>query len=282
MRHRRFPKRRPTPICGPLLKIIGQQSHVTPIILQLSRWIGEYYCCPPEIALKTVLPEAVRKEKDGWREQLFVRALPVRGASPGPKLSKRQEQILKSLAGTARIAVAGVVDARSKPPPKPCGGWKTRACSPSPRKISERDPYARETILPTQPLAMNAEQARALAEITAALDGRRSRTDKEPFLLHGVTGSGKTEVYLQAIALALEQGKGAIVLVPEISLDPANGGALQGALQFRAACKRLVAVLHSHFPPANAMMNGIKSARAAPASPSGPARPCLRRSIRWG
>jgi primosomal protein N' (replication factor Y) len=64
-------------------------------------------------------------------------------------------------------------------------------------------------------------------------------------LLHGVTGSGKTEIYLQAIAQALEQGKGAIVLVPEISLTP------QTVERFKARfssgkLKTLVAVLHSH------------------------------------
>jgi len=100
-------------------------------------------------------------------------------------------------------------------------------------KISERDPYAREIILPTQSLTMNADQARALAEITAALQG--AGPPPRAFLLHGVTGSGKTEVYLQAIALALEQGKGAIVLVAGDFAHAANGGTIQGALQFRAA-----------------------------------------------
>ena len=49
-------------------KVIGQQSQVTPKVLQLARWIGDYYCCPVELALKSVLPEAVRKEEAGWRE----------------------------------------------------------------------------------------------------------------------------------------------------------------------------------------------------------------------
>src|SRR5215469_9358538 len=69
-----------------IIKVIGAQTLVTPKVLQLARWIGEYYCCPPEIALKSVLPEAVRKEQAGWRERLFVRVLPAMGGFP--KLSK--------------------------------------------------------------------------------------------------------------------------------------------------------------------------------------------------
>src|SRR5204862_341432 len=56
----------------PVLSVIGKQSLVTPRVLQLARWIAGYYCCPVEIALKSVLPEAIRREKEGWRERLFV------------------------------------------------------------------------------------------------------------------------------------------------------------------------------------------------------------------
>src|SRR5438094_2822093 len=75
----------------PILKVVGTQALVTPNILKLARWIADYYCCPVEIALKSVLPEAVRKEKEGWRERLFVRALPAKAERP--KLSKRQEEV---------------------------------------------------------------------------------------------------------------------------------------------------------------------------------------------
>src|ERR1700744_1935824 len=73
----------------PILKIIGAQTLVTPKVLRLARWIGEYYCCAPEIALKSVLPEAVRKEDAGWRERLFVRATPPAGEIP--TLPQRQQ-----------------------------------------------------------------------------------------------------------------------------------------------------------------------------------------------
>src|SRR5271167_1984107 len=65
-----------------ILKVIGAQTLVTPKVLKLARWIGEYYCCAPEIALKSVLPEAVRKEDAGWRESLFVRAMSLNGEPP--------------------------------------------------------------------------------------------------------------------------------------------------------------------------------------------------------
>ena len=82
-----------------------------------------------------------------------------------------------------------------------------------------------------------AEQERAVAEIVAALDGEAEAPRK--LLLHGVTGSGKTEVYLAAVEAALARGRGAIVLVPEIGLAP------QAVARFRARLGDRIAVLHS-------------------------------------
>src|SRR5216684_2939752 len=248
-----------------ILKVIGAQSQVTLEVLQLARWIAAYYCCPVEIALKSVLPEAVRKEKEGWRERLLVRALPVTGERP--KLTKRQAEVWNiidewrelPLQELLRLADTTAETARRLEDK----GLVT--ISPA---VSERDPYARERFLPTQALGLNAEQAAALAAITARMDqlhahrGTRSaewlagktaseanhspvRLPPATFLLHGVTGSGKTEVYLQGITHALERGQGAIVLVPEISLTP------QTVERFKSRfgsgrLQTLVAVLHSH------------------------------------
>ena len=232
-----------------IIKTVGGQALVTPSILRLVRWIADYYCCAPEIAMKAVLPDAVRKEEEGWRERLFVRALPVHGDLP--KLTKRQEDLwtiveewrelplqeLVRLAGTTSTTIRKLED--------------KGLVSIAPQ-ISERDPYGKEHILPSQPLELNAEQATALKSVVDAMErlakpaGDEAKPEGDSvFLLHGVTGSGKTEVYLQAIAHALGQGQGAIVLVPEISLTP------QTVERFKARFSQgpqqtLVAVLHSH------------------------------------
>ncbi|MFZ0091938.1 MAG: primosomal protein N', partial [Solirubrobacteraceae bacterium] len=90
-----------------------------------------------------------------------------------------------------------------------------------------------------EPPPLTGAQERALATVTAAL--RRPPADPAPaeYLLHGVTGSGKTEVYLGAVAQALAAGRSAIVLVPEIALTP------QVLWRFQARFGDVVAVLHS-------------------------------------
>jgi primosomal protein N' (replication factor Y) (superfamily II helicase) len=75
----------------PILRVISRPALITARVLELARWIADYYCCPLEIALRSVLPEAVRREEDGWRRQLTVWALPQHGELP--VLTPRQRQI---------------------------------------------------------------------------------------------------------------------------------------------------------------------------------------------
>lgn len=252
-----------------IVKVVGGKSLITPKILDLARWIADYYCCPLEIALKSVLPETVRREKEAWKKRLFVRALTR--TEDLPKLTKKQAYVwniieewrelplqeLAKLAETTADTVRRLED-------------KGLVLISS--QTIDRDPYANEQILPTTPLELNPEQAKALERILAVLESPKGRQDadhttqgvsgippekersdgsKPPsptsktFLLHGVTGSGKTEVYLQAIARCLELGRGAIVLVPEISLTPQTVERFKA--RFSSGPQRtLVAVLHSH------------------------------------
>jgi primosomal protein N' (replication factor Y) len=105
---------------------------------------------------------------------------------------------------------------------------KARGERPQP---AERDALTGEA----EPAELSATQRAALDRIVGALDAEKGAN----FLLYGATGSGKTEVYLQACAVALERGRGAIVLVPEIALTPQTLG------RFRARFGERIAVLHS-------------------------------------
>jgi primosomal protein N' (replication factor Y) len=111
-------------------------------------------------------------------------------------------------------------------------GRKRRAVArPRHRSVGSRRPH---------PPTLTAEQEAVLSDLATAL-GRRTGEQR---LLHGVTGSGKTEIYLRAAAIALEQGRGAIVLVPEIALTPQIVG------RFIERFGETVAVLHSRLRPA--------------------------------
>ncbi|MBA4602388.1 primosomal protein N' [Thermoactinomyces sp. AMNI-1] len=98
-----------------------------------------------------------------------------------------------------------------------------------------RDPYRDRDFQKTEPLTLTPEQKKAIAPILASVRHRKA----EAILLQGVTGSGKTEIYLQAIAEVLKQGQETIVLVPEISLTP------QMVHRFKGRFGEQVAVLHS-------------------------------------
>ncbi len=227
----------------PITRVVGAQSLVTPKVLELARWMADYYCCPVETALKSVLPESVRSEESGWKERLHVRT--VTGAVPPATLTRRQTEVWKVIQELREVPLQRLLQ-QTGTTAGTVRRLEDRGLVVIAPELVDRDPYAREQILPTQPLKLNEEQAIALQRILNALDADPAKPDLcRNFLLHGVTGSGKTEVYLQAIAHSLAAGQGAIVLVPEISLTP------QTVERFKARfcegpLQTLVAVLHSH------------------------------------
>ncbi len=93
------------------------------------------------------------------------------------------------------------------------------------------------------PPPLSADQQRALAPVLAAIERRRGPQHGGSFLVHGVTGSGKTEIYLRAVQAVLAAGRSAIVLVPEIALTP------QALARFQARFGEVIAVMHSGLGP---------------------------------
>jgi len=181
----------------PIIKVIGAQTLVTPKVLKLARWIADYYCCAPEIALKSVLPEVVRKEKSGWRERLFVRALPVSGELP--KLPKRQRDIWNIIEERRELPLQELLEL-AETTASTVRRLEDRGLIEITTQISERDPYAREHILPTQPLPLNPAQAQALEKIREAMQRAAGvppavRTMADQIPLSSETGDQKSPFF---------------------------------------------------------------------------------------
>src|SRR5262245_59187884 len=196
-----------------ILKVVGRQSLVTPRVLQLARWIADYYCCPVEIALKSVLPEAVRKEKEGWRERLVVRALPVKGDLP--KLTRRQAEVWNIIEEWREMPLQELLKL-TQTTSETIRRLEDKRLVIISAAISERDPYSHEYFLPTQPLPLSPEQASALDRIINAMDSESGKARKNEsgkvtadkvlssnspaaspaavYILHGATRSATTEV----------------------------------------------------------------------------------------
>ena len=152
----------------PISRIIGTQSLVTPKVLRIARWIAEYYCCAPETALKSVLPEAVRREKDGWKEQLHV--TPLTPPEPAAKLTKRQQEIVDLLRQRGEMRLQQFAEL-AETTAETVRRLEDKGYLRIAQKTMERDPYANEQIVATQQLVLSAEQKVALDEIVGALGG---------------------------------------------------------------------------------------------------------------
>ena len=212
-----------------ILGIADPAPFFSPEMLKLVRWISDYTCSPIELCLKAAVPAAVLKPNAKPKQLLFVEPVSPDKVKDSA-FTAYQRELLENI---RRVG----------------GGWVQQLCrefSTTPntlRAIEEkggvvieqrnqrRDPLAGRNVLTSKPLNLNSMQRTALDVIICRA--------ASPVLLHGVTGSGKTEVYLQAIAHELSYGRGAIVLVPEISLTP------QTVRRFAGRFGGKVAVLHS-------------------------------------
>ncbi len=213
------------------------------LLIRLAKWIADYYCCPVETAMRTVLPQVIRKAEISHKKQLFARLLHAVSDEEIAEMEKRapnQAAVLEFLKeAPGPVAVAELIKETGAAHATMQSLAKKGMIATDAQEVA-RDPHQKETFLPASKLELNAEQAGVFEKVRAAILQPETH---QPILLHGVTGSGKTEIYLQAIELVLELGKTAIMLVPEIALTPQTVERFKSRF---ASMQAGVAVLHSH------------------------------------
>jgi len=227
----------------PIEAIVGEAPVLSKDLLELARWMSAYYCCPIETVMRSLLPQVIRRAEIGWKKQLFVQPAGKIDHDELEKLRRRaprQAELLEAINKLKKPTLATELLRKTSLDNQTLRALAKRGLVELREGDVLRDPHGDEKFIPTGNLELNAEQILALEEISDALE---SPEKARPILLHGVTGSGKTEIYLQGIRAALQRGRSAIVLVPEISLTPQTVERFKGRF---AEAQDDVAVLHSH------------------------------------
>ena len=220
--------------------LLDERPMIRPAMLELAYWMADYYCCPLETAVCSVLPVAVRDGRVSAKKQNSARLAREIRESDLEKISiraPRQADALrvlmeagKPLAVTKAANLAGVTEGVFRTLEK--NGLVVIEAA-----VVARNPHSEQYVAGAE-LVLNAEQEAAMGAVVEEMGNPTC-----PILLFGVTGSGKTEIYLRAIRHALDAGKTALVLVPEIALTP------QTVERFKSRFAEIqdqIAVLHSH------------------------------------
>jgi primosomal protein N' (replication factor Y) len=241
-----------------ILQVLDDEALLTEHILKLTRWMADYYLCGWGQVLNAVVPAGVRKQAGMRAVPLLELVADAFLPNPLPHLAPKQKQVLEflkahpspielrevtRLTGFGNAPIKALVDkgyVRRK-----AGRVESTINVSQPMGHAENVPHGAAFILtPDQ------------ASVWGILEPFLKQGGFRPFLLHGITGSGKTELYLRAIEEVVRQGKVALVLVPEISLTP------QTIEAFRGRCGD-VAVLHSHLHSAERSNHWRRIAKGA-------------------
>ena len=214
-----------TPVCGPE-------------ILQLARWVADYYACPIGEVIKAALPPGMspkRKSAQIIQPKLrrFVR-LQQAPDSAEQKLTEAQRRVLDTLAASGPMLLQALLKTANVGA-STVSSLQKKALVDIYVEAIRRDPLAENLGIYDVEHNLTARQAKVLAQIEEQMNAG----EYSAFLLHGVTGSGKTEVYMRAMNNALSLGRSAMMLVPEIALTPVFSRRL------RARFGDQVAIFHS-------------------------------------
>jgi primosomal protein N' (replication factor Y) len=238
-------------------QVLDSEPFVPPEVVALARWTAEYYAAGVGDTIPALLPPMARGARADAHKTVRVAAitaagievLAANGESHAPsmrELAGKQREALEMLAGVATGIATPALAARGIASDAVSRLVKRGYVSIRTDRV-ERDPWdadrdADATHAQSRPRPTTAGDRQLTAEQAAALDRLRANAATGEFraaLLHGVTGSGKTEIYLRLAAAVRDSGRCVLMLVPEIALTPAV------AALFRAAFGDRVAIQHS-------------------------------------
>ena len=213
---------------------------ITPEILKLTQWTADYYASFWGEMLKASLPAGINSEKVRPKRRKAVRLLSVDADPDGKALTASQLKIIELLSSNSDEMLFTDVLEQTDVGASPINTLVKRGSLEVYVEDVLRDPLGKADFPALDDFTLTAKQQTALDQITTAVaaDGVF-----KAFLLHGVTGSGKTEVYIRAMQFTLDAGRSAMMLVPEIALTPVFSRRL------RAVFGADVAILHSNLSP---------------------------------
>lgn len=251
-----FPPQSPVKDLKSVLEVLDREF-LPPSLIKLLFWISDYYLCDPGEVLPLILPPLLKRRGYTWcwlagKEETvhtdsFICPLAKEIAAYLAKQGEvSQRQLRRRWPQQDIIAALHELEERGFIAKKHqgLGGKKKRFTSPEVKKA--RAEIEGENRQDTE-IILTEEQKQALESIEAALE-----KDCGNFLLHGITGSGKTEIYIRSIAAALRRDKGAIVLVPEHALIPQMAERLQRVFADQ------VVIIHGELAPGERTANWEK------------------------
>jgi primosomal protein N' (replication factor Y) len=219
----------------PIHEILDTQTLLTAEMLSLATWISDYYLCPLGTVIETLVPAGVRGKAGSQKVTYLSVPNHVLAKITTLKLPAKQAAALNYLAQSNRPLTPHELADACGCTLAPVKALRDKQLVESKTRIEQKDRLESIVARRELDLTLNPQQSDALLAIKRAAD----RGKQETLVLHGITGSGKTEVYIRAIEHVISFGKQAIVLVPEISLTP------QAKQRFRERFAN-VAVMHSH------------------------------------
>ena len=215
-----------------IAEAVDREPLLPPSIVELCRWVADYYVAGIGDALAVAMPPGARGKASAFRKQRIA-TLSVMGLEGEKELTPKQSAALQILSAapaglpTSEIRERGVT-------PAVLAGLAKRGLVVLRDERDDRDPFERAAMMDVAPDAdreLTEEQQRAADDLFALADAAEFRVA----LLHGVTGSGKTEIYLRLADRIRRSGRQVLLMVPEIALTPSMAALVRGAFGDRVA-----------------------------------------------